>query len=364
MDGSAFDIVVTDVLMPGRDGTALLEEIRETHPAVIRAVLTGKGDPAPPGRLLALAHNVVQKPASSRELGGLLTRAERIRALLPEPSVRAVVGRLKSLPHAPRVYSNLMKATESGGKSASDIAQIVAQDPAITAKVLQLANSSFFRTGKAIATVEEAVIQLGLVVLRNLVLSVEVFSQTPKLPPSSGLSIEGLRRHALAVGRLASRMSPTPALSPLAFLTGVLHDIGLLILGSTEPLLLARSLRAVRAEGRPLPMAQRDVMGIAHHQAGAYLLGLWGLPQEVMEAIAAFDEPWPAPRTMEPELDLTVILHLSSALIDECRPVSDLLEPGVGVLDDELLAALAIEHRLPTWRQWAAEEATRPTDFG
>lgn len=94
-----------------------------------------------------------------------------------------------------------------------------------------------------------------------------------------------------------------------------------------------------------------------HAQAGAYLLGLWGLPLELMEAVATHDDPWPLPRTMDPALDLCTITHIASALANAQMTVAAGLEPQEH-LDPELIDALGAKNKIEKWRAIAAEEAS------
>lgn len=356
LDRTPVDMVITDMRMPDMDGAALLEILRKRHPHVMRAVLTGQSDLRSAERLLPVAQQMILKPCDRGRLEEVLSRAERIRALLPEPAVRAYVGRIERLPAAPRVYASLVSAMEAGDTSAKDIADIVSSEMAMTAKILQLANSSFFRLSRQIKTVEEAVVHLGFITVRSLVLSVEVFDGPQPLPATSGLTVDKLRAHALLVGRIASRICPPHVPSQVAFLAGLLHEIGLLVLGMEAPSDIARALELAAEQEIPLVQAERQIIQATHAQVGAYLLGLWGLPLELMEAVATHDDPWPQPRTLDPALDLTTLVHLASALASGQSSVSSML-PAREHLDEDLVTALGLQNQVARWRILAEEEA-------
>lgn len=353
------DMVITDMRMPLMDGSQLLAQLRAKYPHVMRAVLTGQSDLRSAEKLLPVAQQMILKPCDRGRLEDVLSRAERIRALLPEENVRACVGRIERLPSAPRIYAMLVAAIETGDASASDIANIIASEPAMCAKLLQLANSSFFRLSRHIKTPEEAVVHLGFLTVRNLVLSVEVFESADPLPASSGLNVNVLREHALLVGRIASRICPPDVPAQGAFLAGVLHEIGLLVLGVGTARDMALAVAKAEHDKVPLQVAEREVIHASHAQAGAYLLGLWGLPLELMEAVATHDDPWPQPRTMDPSFDLCTVTHIANALANAHRTVSPHLTPQ-DHLDPELLEALGVSKRLEKWRAIAAEEASLP----
>lgn len=353
---SNIDMVISDMRMPGMDGAQLLTELRCKHPHVMRAVLTGQSDLRSAERLLPVAQQMILKPCDRGRLEEVLGRAERIRALLPQENVRACVGKIERLPPAPRIYASLVAAIETGDASAKDIAAIIASEPAMCAKLLQLANSSFFRLARHIKTPEDAVVHLGFITVRNLVLSVDVFESAAPLPAGSGLTVDGLRNHALLVGRIASRICPPDVPSQVAFLAGVLHEIGLLVFGVGAAKELAQAIRKAHDEKMPLQAAERALIHATHAQAGAYLLGLWGLPLELMEAVATHDEPWPPPRSMQPSFDLCTVTHFANALANIHATVSHRLAPH-DHLDAELICALGLDSRIEKWRAIAAEEA-------
>lgn len=358
LDRNTMDLVVTDMRMPGMDGAELLSTLKQRHPHIMRAVLTGQSDLRSAERLLPVAQQMILKPCDRGRLEDLLSRAERIRALLPEQTVRACVGRIERLPPAPRVYATLVSAIEKGDTSARDVAQIVAGEPAMAAKLLQLANSSFFRLARQISTVEEAVVHLGFLTVRNLVLSVEVFESAAPLPAASELTVEGIREHALLVGRIATRICPPTLPTQVVFLAGLLHEIGLLVLGMGMPQEIAAAIQHAADAHIPLVSAERELLHATHAQAGGYMLGLWGLPLDLMEAVATHDDPWPEPRHMEPSLDLCTVTHFANALANGQGSVSPRLPPAEH-LDQALLAALGLERHLDAWRTVAAEEAGR-----
>lgn len=360
LERANIDMVVTDMRMPQMDGAQLLTELRLRHPHVMRAVLTGQSDIRSAERLLPVAQQMILKPCDRGRLEDVLSRAERIRALLPEENVRACVGRIERLPPAPRIYASLVTAIEMGDASAKDIADIIASEPAMSAKLLQLANSSFFRLARKIKTPEEAVVHLGFLTVRNLVLSVEVFESADPLPASSGLNVDRLRRHAVLVGRIASRICPPDVPGQAAFLAGVLHEIGLLVFGVGDAREMAKTIELAQEKQIPLIAAEREIIHATHAQAGAYLLGLWGLPLELMEAVATHDDPWPLPRTMDPALDLCTITHIASALANAQMTISARLEPQEH-LDPELIEALGAKTKIEKWRAIATEEAAQST---
>jgi len=171
------DVIVSDMRMPVMDGAQLLASVAERWPETVRIVLSGYSEEEKTARLLSVAHQHLSKPCDVLQLENAINRCFQLHELLREQRLRAIVGRIRQIPAMPRVYSKLRAAMGRDDVSVQEIAQIVCEDPAIAAKVLQVVNSSFFRIARRIARVDQAISYLGFAAIRNIVMSVEVFSQ-------------------------------------------------------------------------------------------------------------------------------------------------------------------------------------------
>lgn len=278
LEARAFDVVVTDLRMPGVDGLTLLEHLRAHHPHTIRIVLSG--DPGRASALAAvpLAHQSLTKPCRPGELDALLARASLLGDLIGDPEVRGAIGRLAELPALPTTYARLLRVFEDEQSCTADVADVVGSDLAITAKILQLANSAFFGTGRQVTSVAQAIPLMGWETVKTLTLTTELFA-------ARGLSVpvrtfaEGLHEHSLAVALLAADLVEGGDRRE-AFAAGMLHDIGRLVLASVMPEEMA---------GTPAGAAH----AARHAKVGGYLLGLWGLPPAVIDAVARHHDPAP-----------------------------------------------------------------------
>jgi HD-like signal output (HDOD) protein len=211
-----------------------------------------------------------------------------------------------------------MHALEDDDESnAADIAKLVSADPAIAAKVLQLSNSAFFNNGRAISDLRGAVTRLGLSTLRDLVLASEVFA----LPGASSAERNALQTRALLASRLAARMLPQSS-AELGATAALLADIGQLLPG-------------VRDEHLPLESGD-DRPG--HAEAGAYLLGLWGLPMPIIEAVAFQLQPL---RSNVRSFWVAGAVHVATALAAGRE------------VDEQYLARVGVLPKLEQWREMA-----------
>ncbi|VXB37936.1 Chemotaxis protein CheY [Luteimonas sp. 9C] len=311
------DVVVVAPALPDMTSDALLERIRTLRPAVSRiAVASGH----PSVRLLSLAHRFLPSPISEAQLLETLASLEELRDLLDNPALRDRIGRIEKLPSPPQTYLALVQALEADDTSAGDIAQLVSGDPAIAARVLQLSNSAYFSLGRSITDLRSAVTRLGMVTMRDLVLASEVFAYAAR----GDIDRPAMQQRALMAAQLARRILPESSLE-LGATAALLADIGLLLPG-------------VRDERTPPDPHADDTAG--HTEAGAYLLGLWGLPMPIIEAVAFQRDPV---RAGTRSFWITGAVHVATALAAG-EPVREDYLQRTGVLG-----------KLDGWRAHAAQ---------
>jgi putative nucleotidyltransferase with HDIG domain len=348
-----FDVVVTDLRMPGKDGAELLREVMDEYPHLVRIILSGHSDQEMSLRSAGAAHQYLSKPCDADALKQTVARACAQRGLLADAGLRRLVSRMSVLPSLPSLYTELLNELQSAGATVKRVGEIISRDVGMTAKVLQMVNSAFFGLGRPLTSPGEAVSYLGLDRVKALVLSIHVFSEF-KADGVPGFSPARLWSHSLAVGRLAETVAKTcgaaaRADSAGAFTAGLLHDTGKLVLAANVPEQYAESLGLARAEGVPSAQAERRVFGTTHSEVGAYLLGLWGLPPPLVEAVAFQDSP--RGREAAGVSALTAV-HVADALLHEAERAP--AAPDGACLDEEYLARLNLTDRLPAWREAAA----------
>lgn len=339
-----FDVIVSDMRMPEVDGAALLTRVQNQYPRTVRIVLSGHMELEAALQAIPVAHQFVSKPCDAMELENVIERACTIQSLVEDPKIRQVVGGIQQLPALPRVYHRLMQALAEDRTQARDVAVLLQQDMAICAKLLQVVNSAFFRAARRITSIEEAVRYLGFSMVRNLALTIEVF-QTSKQP--ADFSFDALQRHSLQVASLARQLVANPRYADDAFMAGMLHDIGKLVLA----LRLPEKFRPIReqAHRRQLPLwrVEQESLGVSHAEVGAYLLGLWGLPYPIIEA-AAYHH---LPRSVPPHLfDVLAAVHVADGLVHETSLADG--SPS-DLLDKDYLDTLGVLDKVEGWRALA-----------
>lgn len=294
LDESEFDLLVTDVRMPDLNGIELLAEVLKRHPQVVRIVLSGTADQELALRSVNLAHQYLVKPCDAEQLRATMERAFHLRVMLNDPALKRVISSIHSLPSLPVAYMELMEALRKPETSANDVGRIVARDVGMAAKVLQLVNSAFFGISRSIADPTEAVVYLGMDLVRDLSLAACVFSQFDTRAVG-GFSLESLRDHSLAVAaearHIASSRPSCRSEIGHSFAAGLLHDIGKLVLASAWPDRYRKVMRQIEKTGRHFCDTELEMLGTTHAEVGAYLLWLWNLPDPIVEAVALHHVP-------------------------------------------------------------------------
>jgi putative nucleotidyltransferase with HDIG domain len=314
------DMVVADMRMNGMDGATLLGRVAAVAPQAIRIVLSAQMDEDASARAVSVAHRFMTKPCESAALEELIARALELQDRLNSDFLREKLGGLDSVPSLPRSYLALSEAMRDPHVSIDTVSGIIVQDTAMAAKVLQLINSSFFGLPRQIVNIKQAVSYVGLQTMRTLVL---VHSTFQKLGVSDLPAMERLQAHALAAARIARKLFPDRQRAERAETAALLHDIGKLMLLSRLPNEYAEIRELARQQGSALSACERARFGVTHAEVGGYVLGLWGLPPDVIEAVANHAAPW----CEIMQLDLTAAVQIADWLSVEVFGTGDELLP-------------------------------------
>ncbi|MDX6385037.1 MAG: hypothetical protein QOK48_2610 [Blastocatellia bacterium] len=345
-----FDVVVTDMRMPGMDGAQLLDEIRRLHPDTVRIVLSGHSDRALIMKSVGTAHQFISKPCEPQVIKETVRRACALRDLLAQPKLQLLVSQMESLPSPPTLFVELMKEIDSAGAGIRRISEIVSQDPGMTAKILQMVNSAFFGLRRHISTPGEAVNLLGLDIVRAMALSVKIFSafDYARVP---GFPTEKIWSRCLAVGTLAKAIARSEhvnaQIADQAFTAGLLHDTGSLVLAATLPQQFSEMLLLAQTEKISQIEAEQKVFGAVHPEVGGYLLGLWGLPDAIVEAVAFHHSPGLC--STVPFNALTGV-HVADFL----TPTAVAVTPSP--LDTEYLTNLGVMNHIQAWEDLSGRQ--------
>lgn len=354
--GEPIDVVVTDMRMPGKDGAQLLTEVRANYPSVVRIVLSGQFDHQTALRAAGLAHQFLSKPCEAEALKQTVVRACALRDHLADPTLQRLVSRMNSIPAVPTNYQAILQELNQPEPALGKLGEIIGRDVAMTAKILQLVNSSFFGLGRRVTNATEAATLLGLDTVQGLVLSAGVFSQLDDAALGQ-LSIDDFMGHSLAVANTAKAIAaletPNRAVHNDAFVAGLLHDVGKLVLAMNFPDRYSEHVLAA-ADGTMSPSAREyEQFGAAHADVGAYLMALWGLPPQLVEAIAFHHYPAKCPGSGFSPL---AAVHVANAIV-HARDAQLASDDGLDI-DFSYLWQAKLLNRLPAWRATVATPVT------
>jgi HD-like signal output (HDOD) protein len=276
-----------------------------------------------------------------------------MRDVLSSPELRKIVGSVGELPSLSTTYTDLTKAVRDPNTSIRQVAEIIERDIAMSAKVLQLANSAFFGLARRVSTLPSAVSCLGTETIKNLALTSEVFrvfAPDSRVPRSV---CDSIQRHATRTAAIASALPAERGIRDITALAALLHDIGSLFLASKMPLEFCAVLAQVRNRGCKSFEAEEELLGTSHAEIGAYLLGLWGIPNLAVEAIAHHHHPT---RILHTAIDCTITVYLADFLAHE---LEDHPQGATGAeiaeSDRVCLDSLGLLDRIPEFRELALQ---------
>jgi len=342
------DVVMSDLRMPGMSGAQLLNEVMKLYPSTVRIVLSGFAEQETVMRCVGSTHQFLLKPLNMSALIALLQRIANLRQRLQSVEIRELVGGKESLPSIPEVYFEILDALAEPDCPVERIGQIVASDPGLTTKLLQLVNSAFFGFAHEVSSAEEATILLGTGTIRSLALTLHLFTAF-KTPAVEGCSLEQIWSHSLRVARLARRIAMLEGgdegLAEQAFTAGLLHDVGKLVLAERKAAPYLELVVRARKEGRPLMDVEAEALPATHPEVGAYLLDLWGLPMPLVEAVAWHHRPSQAGSS---GFSALTAVHVANVL--EQNGLIGITRANLSQLDLPYLQGLKLEHRVEVWQ--------------
>jgi CheY-like chemotaxis protein len=307
------DVVVSDMRMPRMDGAQLLSAVRIRHPQIVRIILSGQSDQATIVRAASSAHQFLSKPCDPALLSATVFRACALRDLLADHRLQQRVAGHESLPCDPAALEALRGGLRESDTGVRQAVRLVEADLGLSAKMVQLTASSFFGTAHGVLTPAAAVTRLGVEVLRGLAADGAVFTPAAQ----SGLAEATLRARARGRAARAVAQRLDPSLADQAEVAALLVEAGRIIL-------------------EPGTCAVSDTAGTAC-DAGAFLLGLWGLSDGVVVAVSRVREP---SRGSGMHDLLTGIVHLAASVVDGI-PADEAFLSGLGI--DGGLTVIAAE---------------------
>jgi len=350
LDGGEFDAVISDLRMPAMDGAALLAQVRDRFPSVVRVCMSGAVDDADFLRAMPVAQQFLSKPFVGEALREVVDRACSLNSILHHQGIRALVGRLNALPATAQTFTDLSEAMTQPNAHTADITRIVSKDQALCIKTLQIVNSSFFRRRAPIMSIQAAVTFVGMEMIKSLALSACVFHALDTSPAASKL-LRDLQARSIRKAHLARTLLKDSRHADEAFTAALLLDVGQAILALCSPEMFGEVIRIARETKRPSHEVEREAFGVAHPEVGAYLLGLWGLPLDLIEAVAYHHNPSCVKHT---QTAMLAAVHVADAIVDA---TADQPEKLLDRLDAAFVARTGVNRCLSEWNIDPGEDA-------
>jgi putative nucleotidyltransferase with HDIG domain len=229
--------------------------------------------------------------------------------------VRRITDSIISLPTLPTVIAKMLELVDNPKTSASSLSNLVMRDQVLTAKILKMANSSFYAFPRQIATVKLALVVLGFENVKEMALSLSVLNSF-KGENTKHFDTSLFWQHSIAVGACTRMLARETCyrLAGEAFVAGLLHDIGKVVLNQYLPTEFAQIQSLIYEKGKTTEDAEMDVLGVTHAEVGGWLAERWNLPVILVEAIRYHAHPELCPRNSE----LPLMVFLSDYLATKC----------------------------------------------
>lgn len=339
---------VVAVAHPGLDGVALLTRLRDESPDAVRILVGARGEDEDGLRAMRIAHRALPEPLDANALIEALRRTLLLRDLVRHAPMRALLARIGKLPPVPSVYARLTRRLDDPSVSVFELGRILSDDPALSAQVLRIANSAYFAHGYTVSQITAAAARLGTRLLRSLVLTAEVYNRLP-ISPFMVERLEELQQHSSLVARIACSLEPGAPWKDDAFSAGLLHDVGKLVLATHEPDVHAAIVLEAERNGSWHHLVEMERLGAHHATLGACLLGMWGLPSAILDAVQGHHDladPIPSP------LDAAAAVAIADLLAHSVQP-----DLRGSAQSSPALARAGQDPRWPAWFELARNQA-------
>ncbi|HEY3857007.1 MAG TPA: response regulator [Verrucomicrobiae bacterium] len=342
-----FYVIVANYDLPDINGAELLNQFRTSNPKTLRFIAAAEARKENVMADIVGGHQFLSIPFDGPTLKASIERSVTTDYGMSN-SLRELVSSIRTFPTIPSLYVEVANALKDPNVSTEKVGSIIGRDMAMTTKLVQVLNSAYFGLPRVITDPTEAVGILGFETVKSLIMTVKLLSQHDKVKPVY-FSIDNIWKHSTNVARTARIIALLETgdndCASLAYTGGLMHDLGKVILAANFDGQYHGAHNVARKQQLPLWEVEKDIFGASHGEIGAYLLGLWGMSEQVVNVAAMHHHPM---RAGDTGFTALTAVHAANALEYEGTTESDgLVNP---VLDVEYLRQLGLEERVDLWR--------------
>ncbi len=341
------DIAIAAYQTNGKQGVALLSQIGELQPDAQRFILATEAEKPELEDAIDGTFQFLPSPCPADRLITEIQSCLAIDTWLGNPKIKEIVSRMGEFPSLPPLYLKVVNAINSRNASTAQIGEAISGDLAISAKILQTVNSSYYGFEEKIADIGQAVSVLGIESVKNLVLAMQVFGKLGHSADQKAIA-DQLWHHSMSVAVAAKRLAlyetQDQRAGEEAYTAGLMHDIGKLVLLNAVGDEFEQARQKASQESIPVWQAENEIIGCNHAETGAYLLARWGMPAPLVEAVALHHDP---ANSFSKGFTTLAAVHLADALTWE-RQFPDKPEAKA---DPRFLADIGLT---ASWESWQA----------
>lgn len=311
LEKKEIDLIISDMCMPEMDGATFLRAVRKTYPQTIRTILSGHSGEALTLETLKPAHKFLHKPCPSEKIIDWVNKILFFRQILPNMELRSFLNGIGVLPSQPLFFPLILEAIAQD--KPQKVGATIAFDVNMAANIMKATLNAFFVQPVSLPTLEEAAKALSLDLLFELVSSKNIFASYND-SFSLDFPVDAFWRHCLRTAEYAKAIASLESSDPLfinqCYLGGLFHDLGKFLLHSHYGQEYIELLKETTDQNKDVFQMELANLNCCHGMAGAYLLGIWGLPLEIVEAVAFHSRP---SRMKKYTISPMCIVHVANA---------------------------------------------------
>jgi len=339
-------VVVSDMRMPEMDGAEFLSHVKKRWPQTVRIILSGFSSEETVLRTIGNSHRYLAKPCENEVLIDTIKHALGMRKILSDEALTRIINKIDNIPILPKHLIDIIELVNHEHASTREIGALVSQDVALSAQLLKLTNSAYFGLPVTVTDPQKAVAMLGFETVKTVVMLTAANTQL-NVPARTEADVHRINVRSLQIAQMASQIASAYEVSKTECeeisCIGALMHVGSLVLVSQFPDDFARVVEIIEQEGCDVSTAERRVFGTDHGAVGAYLLGVWGFNDNIVDPILHHHHPSQSAMS-DPVLICTHVAQYLGKRIENNAP-----EVCEGLLDAEFVAQVGIRSKLDQW---------------